>query len=627
MHYNNKKILTARVEKVQLVDRWGGEQNIVGTIHATSSHVIFKAETGTREIWLANGLIGAVERGALSAAGCPLVIRCKHFMQIHLLINRDKACQELYETLLKVCKPTNIENVFAFENRGLSEDVRGWNRLDWASEFSRQGVSSSWTQTDINKGYKSCDTYPERLWVPTAARTPVLEGAISFRSRGRLPALTYFYKKNGAALSRCAQPNSGFRARCMEDETLMSLIGKANPQHDIVYLIDTRPMVNAMVNKVQGKGYEDERNYSNIKHQFFDVENIHVMRTSQQKLVDACGKCRNVNEYLKAVESSGWLKHVSIAELLVDPFYRTIHGFEVLIEKDWLGFGHKFDDRCAHVGANNDEAPKEVSPVFSQWLDCVWQIWKMRPRAFEFNERFLIELHEHAYSCQFGTFLGNCDCDRKSLSLSTRTKSLWTYLDSRQDDFLNPFYDATLYDNLIDIDTRAASFSVWQGLYNRFDDGILPREDIQSSTMSSMEHVGILEAHVAQLRNLAELKQQLGKGAAIGMVDSGHGSSSGNEGADGAQSPLSYSLCGFGEESGYCEGLLQPVALRWTSERDASACASPNCGFEFNSRGERRMHCYRCGKIFCRRCVRVTSDEQERVCITCTSAQSGIQHT
>lgn len=44
--------------------------------------------------------------------------------------------------------------------------------------------------------------------------------------------------------------------------------------------------VNAMVNKVQGKGFEDEKNYSNTRFHFFDIENIHVMRSSQQKLVD-----------------------------------------------------------------------------------------------------------------------------------------------------------------------------------------------------------------------------------------------------------------------------------------------------------------------------------------------------
>lgn len=83
--------------------------------------------------------------------------------------------------------------------------------------------------------------------------------------------------------------------------------------------------------------------------------------------------------------SDGWdrtTQIVTLAELILDPYYRTIEGFQVLIEREWLSFGHKFDDR--------NSADGEQSPVFLQWLDCVYQITNQYPTSFEFNGNFLV---------------------------------------------------------------------------------------------------------------------------------------------------------------------------------------------------------------------------------------------
>ncbi|PKU30694.1 hypothetical protein llap_19002 [Limosa lapponica baueri] len=41
-----------------------------------------------------------------------------------------------------------------------------------------------------------------------------------------------------------------------------------------------------MANRAAGKGYENEDNYDNIRFKFIGIENIHVMRSSLQKLLE-----------------------------------------------------------------------------------------------------------------------------------------------------------------------------------------------------------------------------------------------------------------------------------------------------------------------------------------------------
>jgi len=37
-----------------------------------------------------------------------------------------------------------------------------------------------------------------------------------------------------------------------------------------------------------------------------------------------------------------------LAQILLDPYFRTIEGFEVLVMKDWVYFGHPFEERMGH---------------------------------------------------------------------------------------------------------------------------------------------------------------------------------------------------------------------------------------------------------------------------------------
>ncbi|KIJ35804.1 hypothetical protein M422DRAFT_118063, partial [Sphaerobolus stellatus SS14] len=181
----------------------------------------------------------------------------------------------------------------------------------------------------------------------------------------------------------------------------------------------------------------------------------------------------------------------SLAQICLDPFYRTMHGFEILIEKDWVSFGHRFLDRCGHLSSEkffltsntneNGGAPDAAqAPVFHQFLECVRQIQRQNPKRFEFNQRFLERMHYHLYSCQFGTFLHNNERERhignNGKTPYEATVSAWDWFNSPEEIEKNKNEE---YDPSLD-DPKSGDMGVllpnpkdvrfWHELYGRTDE-------------------------------------------------------------------------------------------------------------------------------------------------------------
>ncbi len=55
-----------------------------------------------------------------------------------------------------------------------------------------------------------------------------------------------------------------------------------------LHIVDARPKLSAIGNKVMGSGYENVDNYPSTWLYFCDIENIHKMRESQTKLMQIC---------------------------------------------------------------------------------------------------------------------------------------------------------------------------------------------------------------------------------------------------------------------------------------------------------------------------------------------------
>jgi len=385
--------------------------------------------------------------------------------------------------------------------------------------------------------------------------------------------------------------------RSIQDEKLIEAIFQTHHSPDSrvtpnVYgstctnlIIDARPTANAVANTAKGAGTENMDYYKDARKAYLGIDHIHTMRESLARVAEAVRETRLPDDSglsdsvtttvdREALRRSGWLRHLgaviegtvlivknvhinsshvlihcsdgwdrtsqlsAMAQLCLDPYYRTIKGFQVLIEKDWLSFGHKFLDRCGHLssekfflspaegsgGGGGAEAAqaffasvqnkftspghlKETSPIFHQFLECVRQVQRQFPERFEFNERFLHQLYYHLYSCQFGTFLWNNEKERRVDEAGgpppfESTISIWDWLDTPEETEKNknPDYDPSLDDlgrkdgkpDMGVLIPNPKDMRFWHGLYGRTDEE-MNGKFVVAQAQGTLEVVGPVE--------------------------------------------------------------------------------------------------------------------------------------
>ncbi|XP_052184873.1 phosphatidylinositol-3-phosphatase myotubularin-1-like isoform X2 [Diospyros lotus] len=303
------------------------------------------------------------------------------------------------------------------------------------------------------------------------------------------------------------------------------LAGEKQPRRKL-YIADARPRKNALANGAMGGGSESSSNYFQSEVVFFGIENIHAVRDSLSRLRDYLdthgttssdgissflrhggwtwggGNLSSMSASVSTLGDSSWLTHVhsvlagsawiaarvelesatvlvhcsdgwdrttqlvSLASLLLDPYYRTFKGFQALVEKDWLAFGHPFADRFGMPtisgrdnvlsemtrqsstgsfasqpmrqasgsftsqaqNSSSMQTSPHYSPIFLQWVDCVSQLLRMYPFAFEFSSAFLVDFLDSVLSCRFGNFLCNSEKERQESGIFDSCGCLWEYL-------------------------------------------------------------------------------------------------------------------------------------------------------------------------------------------------------
>lgn len=463
----------------------------------------------------------AKDERSVSQAGLPelkVTLQTKDLRTLIFLVTSEADIRTIHEAMNAFGTPGNPSMLFAFKHldalRRLEPAAKdrdsGWAVYDPQQEYARMGVETElipnaqcpWRVSELNRQYSLCASYPSALVLPRRMTDQALRAVAGFRKRGRLPAMSWCGgpQLSYASLWRCSQTTEGLMGqKCPEDQAIVNAIrlGSSQQERDLL-VIDLRPRMSAWANKAGGGGFEA---YPNCKVVFGGIDNIHCVREAWRSMTAAVNKVveGEVGSWLKDVAYSSWYDYIgaimgsmlkiikeildfksnvmvhcsdgwdrtaqatSLVMLCMDPHYRTQVGFVKLVQKEWCSFGHRFRTRCA-LG---EPASQEYSPVFIQWLECVYQLQQQFPQAFEFSSAVLLRLTQELYTNLYGTFLTDNEQER-SQKVAPHTLSLWTTLLRPEEavTWRNPSYVA--HDAPIVPSISQANYTVWEAYWFHF---------------------------------------------------------------------------------------------------------------------------------------------------------------
>ena len=459
-------------------------------------------------------LINKITKGEQKSNYVPFTISVRDGRKLLFYINQKD--DDIITKLINTALPEKFD-IYEFPKMlnnyfiSIYKVLNGWDFYDFKKEFMRQGIifddgkNCPFRISELNKDFTFIETYPQYLIEPKNISDDTIKKAAEYRTKSRVPTLSYYYNnpnsKKISGIWRSSQSKSGLlNSKNKED---INLINEIKNLGNNFYIYDARPQINAETNKIKGGGYESVENYECAKLIFCYIENIHKARDALKSVEWICTN-ENImtnKNFWSQLESTGWLDFimitlkisneisklvvrgnnvlihcsdgwdrtpqlVSISQILLEPYYRTFMGFAVLIEKDFLSFGHQFAKRSG-INEKKMEGENERSPIFLQFLDCIYQLIIQFPTEFEFNQDYLLFIAKNYSVNLFGTFMFNNEKERKEKKAKITTASIWTYLMNNKEKYLNPLYSSQKCQKILTPNYAYYKYNLWTDYFFR----------------------------------------------------------------------------------------------------------------------------------------------------------------
>lgn len=443
--------------------------------------------------------------------------------------------------------------------------------LDLEAEYERLLVNAKdlWKiNKTYNRGFRKCAYLPEIICVPLEAEDSDLDMSSLIRRDKIIPTLAWIHPKTQVPLVRSSEPRiSDPPQKNRQDIELIQQILKANPQYNKLFIFDCREECEAKEDRnLRHGGYETNEIYAPdvndqiIENVFCNMPSSSTYQSSNSlkaSLIDIMLVHRNSNtlNFFKKIHESTWLHRVrdllytvnqiifqletcneaclihcnsgrertsvltALAMICLDDYYRTIKGFQILIQKEFLNFGYDFmleKPKNRSIDGSDGQDNQTISALFVLFMDAVFQLLSQFPAAFEFDERLLIEILYHINSNLFGTFLKITEKERtiKTFSdgtnkrnIAENTLSLWTMISNAEENYQNPSFFRGRYQNSVIVPNcnlrKLEVFSKYYGM----DLVTFPEINDVAQLVEDRE---VIEENISQLeREIQQLSEQL----------------------------------------------------------------------------------------------------------------------
>ncbi|XP_006007685.1 myotubularin-related protein 11 [Latimeria chalumnae] len=306
---------------------------------------------------------------------------------------------------------------------------------DWEQELERTGTSG-WRVSPINERFDMSTSLPKYIVVPLKLFDYELKAIFTHFNDGHIPRWCWHHPGGSNLLRMGSFRSNTYLAE--GDARKMEILVQGNLSQAVIADVSTdlpSPSdIQTAYLKFKTLCMDDASIPVSDEKWLSALENTHWLdhvRLCLKKAgeVSSLLACRCVTVILQELDDADLNCLVSsLVQLLADPHYRTISGFQSLVQKEWLVAGHRFLQRL-NLTKGSD---KEESPVFLLFLDCVWQLLNQYPLSFEFTEVYLLALRDSTTVPLFSTFLFNSQWERSRRNQHQASKNNNDQWDGRQ---------------------------------------------------------------------------------------------------------------------------------------------------------------------------------------------------